>query len=78
MKIIKKGLVPEELPVQVTCNHCRSILEFLITEARFTSDQRDGDFYTINCPVCHHDINIQASVARKQWAVTNALIKTKI
>lgn len=56
MKIIRQGIDPAKQTVEVECNRCRTVIEFLPIEAKYVSDQRDGDFYQIDCPVCNHKI----------------------
>lgn len=56
MKVIKRGMPPAEKPYHVECRSCRSEIEFTRMEAKFTPDQRDGDFLTITCPVCQDEI----------------------
>ena len=52
MKIIKKGSLPEEKVKRITCRKCSTVFEFQLNEARYNIDQRDGDFYSIDCPLC--------------------------
>lgn len=52
MKIIKRGAPPSEIPLQATCHHCKTEIEFVPLEAQFIADQREGDYYRIPCPVC--------------------------
>ena len=52
MKVIKRGEIPETKPLNVTCNNCHSEIEFLPMEVKRVFDQRDGDFYQFDCPVC--------------------------
>ena len=52
MKILKLGTPPAERVYRVTCDQCKSELEFLEKEAKFNFDQRDGNFLSLNCPVC--------------------------
>lgn len=56
MKIITKGSDPSTVPMRATCSNCKTEIEFLPHEAKYTSEQRDGDFYQIACPVCSHTI----------------------
>jgi len=61
VEIIKKGTPPAEQEYTATCRNCESVLRFKRGEAKFTGDQRDGDFLTITCPVCgtyvyHHPV----------------------
>jgi RNase P subunit RPR2 len=52
MRIIKEGKLPEEILKRLTCSHCHTEFEFAMKEAKYNSDQRDGDYYTIPCPLC--------------------------
>ena len=52
VKVISKGIPPEEKPIRLICDHCKSELEFLMKEAKIHYDQRDGNFFSIECPVC--------------------------
>jgi len=60
MKIIKRGSDPRTEPIQATCRNCQTIFEFHLMEAKYSSDQRDGDFYSIACPVCNQTVTKQA------------------
>jgi RNase P subunit RPR2 len=51
MRIISKGQIPEERLVESICNKCKTVFEYALKEAKYTSD-RDGDFYTVACPLC--------------------------
>jgi RNase P subunit RPR2 len=53
MKIITKGQIPGERIHRATCNHCGTVFEFSQKEATIQSDQRDGDYMTILCPLCN-------------------------
>ena len=52
MQIIKRGQVPEEKELEATCLRCTTVIRFRAGEAKYVDDQRDGDFYQIECPVC--------------------------
>lgn len=56
MKIISQGEDPAKKVIQAKCSHCGTVVEFEQSEAKLVSDQREGDFYQIGCPVCHHTI----------------------
>lgn len=62
MKIISKGIDPKTVSIMATCTNCRTTVEFMPSEAKYTSDQRDGDFYSVICPVC--ESTIAASVRK--------------
>lgn len=52
MRIIKEGKPPKEKLLTATCRNCKTEIEFAMKEASYISDQRDGDFVSINCPIC--------------------------
>ncbi len=52
MKIIKRGKLPSQKKWRGTCRQCKTIVEALQEELSVTSDQRDGEIGTANCPVC--------------------------
>lgn len=56
MKIIKQGKLPEDKTYSGECNHCECEFEFQAKEAKYTTDQRDGDFYSIACPTCRRPV----------------------
>jgi len=56
MRIIKRGIPPEEREYQVTCHSCRTEFLFERKEATFHGDQRDGDYLEIKCPVCKKSV----------------------
>jgi hypothetical protein len=53
VKIIKAGALPSERIYTHTCHHCQTLYEFQEKDAKLTSDQRDGNFLNINCPLCN-------------------------
>ena len=52
MKIIRRGKKPEEKKAQGTCHRCNSLVEVEASECKRHSDQREGDYYSFDCPVC--------------------------
>lgn len=62
MKIIRAGKLPEQREYRTTCRKCQTFFSFLQGEAEYNSDQRDGDFYSISCPLCKNifNCNLQA------------------
>lgn len=55
MKIIKRGKLPSEGEAEWTCRNCQSAIKSKRSEGKFESDQRDGDFVRVSCPVCGHE-----------------------
>jgi hypothetical protein len=55
--IIKRGLLPEELVYQLSCDYCHSIIEFEYKEGSPNYDQKNGQpFLLFKCPVCSKTI----------------------
>lgn len=52
MRIIKQGKNPQDRPFRSTCRYCRTEFEWLPSEATLVWDQRDGNFYSLDCPTC--------------------------
>jgi hypothetical protein len=51
MEIIKRGELPNEKLIQLTCNNCKTIFKFKQGEANYSGGGNDW-CYTINCPLC--------------------------
>ena len=75
IQIIQRGVLPEAIRYKKKCRHCNTIFSFLKSDAHLTEDQRDGDFYTIKCPVCSKDCHILAG--RLEEYVPETLPKTE-
>ncbi len=60
MKILKRGLPPEERSIKASCNNCKTVVSFKPLEAQYVPDQRDGDYLRIGCPVCNRFITVAA------------------
>jgi hypothetical protein len=52
MEILEKGMPEVHRTYEGTCRGCRSRIRFRRDEARYTDDQREGAFVSIDCPVC--------------------------
>lgn len=59
MEIVRQGADPVKQHIEGECTRCRTVIKFLPVEARYVPDQRDGDFYSIQCPVCPNMITAQ-------------------
>lgn len=68
MRIITQGALPENKVYQTTCQRCTTTYEFFAHEARFVSDQREGDAYVAKCPLtgCDHE-NWVSARRNSQW-----------
>lgn len=60
IKIIKAGVLPETRQYKCTCRYCGCEFSFTAADARYTHDQRDGDFYTVQCPTCFKPVHKDA------------------
>lgn len=50
MKIIKEGTPKSQRSVQLTCPECGCVFEATKEEFTFKTDQREGDYWKIECP----------------------------
>lgn len=54
MKIIKKGdLNIAKKPLRFECKNCGTIFEAIKQEYIYCGDQREGDNWKCECPLCH-------------------------
>lgn len=51
VKIITEGALAAEKIYRQTCTSCGTIYEYARKEARYSSDQRDGDALVTDCPM---------------------------
>lgn len=58
MEILKRGTKPSEKQYEATCRNCATHVRFVAAEAVRKSDQRDGDYLAIECPVCNQSMYI--------------------
>lgn len=56
IEVIKKGIKPEDRMVQGTCSNCKSEMRWKASDGKQQSDQREGDWNEIQCPVCQHKV----------------------
>lgn len=59
MKVISRGILPEEQLYRTCCYNCKSILEYQKKEARIVTDRNEVS-YVLVCPVCSHSIYISS------------------
>lgn len=64
MRIIKKGKLPKERKAILCCDKCKTKFECSVKEMKYRFDQRDGDFYEVNCPFCREKIFVAASLVK--------------
>ncbi len=64
--IVTKRRTPlENYIFDATCVRCKSELQFQRRDGEVTSDQRDGDFVTVKCPVCGTPVHAALSKGRE-------------
>ena len=63
MKVISRGIPPQNQTYTATCRDCLSVLEFQKNEARVVDD-RNETIYVITCPVCSKEIWIASQALR--------------
>lgn len=64
IEVLKRGVTEDEKVYEAVCFSCKSHLRFKRSDAEYVSDQRDGDYLKINCPVCRGMVTEQASSGR--------------
>lgn len=52
MKIIKKGILPDEYVALITCSYCNCRFECTKSEGKYISDTRNESCFQLNCPTC--------------------------
>ena len=63
MKVVSRGILPENTNYTVTCRKCVSVLEFQKSDARIVNDRNDM-CYVLKCPVCSNEIWISSTALR--------------
>jgi hypothetical protein len=58
MEIIFEGVIPEEKVRRARCTNCNTIFDFKQSEGKIQHDPREGDYLSINCPLCKKQINL--------------------
>lgn len=64
MKILEKGTPPKERKYVLTCYNCQTKFEFLEKEGKLVCDQRDGNYLSIDCPVCNQPVSTKIQTLR--------------
>lgn len=60
MKVIKKGKIPEEVAVRVTCGHCKTIFEYDKKDVKWDNEDTIGSRQCcyVLCPICTKAIGV--------------------
>lgn len=55
VEILRKGRLPGDDKYTTACHKCGTVFSFLRKEAEHkpATDQREADYLSINCPLCH-------------------------
>lgn len=63
MEILSVGKLPSEKEYTTTCGSCHTRFKFKRGEASYHSDQRDGDYLLIRCPLagCGKNATVQVN-----------------
>lgn len=56
IEVTKPGVLPETIKRSGKCNYCGCEFTFTTADARYSSDQRDGDALVVPCPTCTRDV----------------------
>ena len=57
MKIIKKGIHPDNVEYEATCRYSGTVFSFSKKEARHhAGDYRSDAFLQIDCPICNKQV----------------------
>lgn len=56
IKIITKGVNPKAILLRGSCYNCKTVVECSKDDAKNTYDQRDGNSWSVVCPVCSGSI----------------------
>lgn len=55
IEVLNRGQPPSDRVFEGMCTNCRSTLRCTRADVReFQTNQRDGDYGHIECPVCHY------------------------
>jgi hypothetical protein len=66
IKIVRRGELPEEKIYRGTCSYCKTEFTFNGSDGKFRSDQRDGDYYEIDCPLCCRGVFASTTPVKSQ------------
>lgn len=58
MKVIKEGTPPSEYEFRGECSHCKTVVQFKASEAKYYS-HRNETYYSVNCPRCPKTITVE-------------------
>lgn len=56
IEIVRRGKPKEEKEYQAGCRYCGTIIKFKRGDAKYQSDQREGDYLVVDCPICTRQI----------------------
>lgn len=61
--IITRGIAPRDIYMRSTCSRCGTVFEYQALDAKKVEDSRDGDYYSIKCPLdwCNNIVGATAA-----------------
>jgi hypothetical protein len=59
IKILKQGRLPEEVTYKFGCNNCATEFTAQKKDCKAGSDQRDGPWLEVACPLCNKQVTSQ-------------------
>lgn len=65
-EILVMGKLPGENKHRARCKYCGTVFRFLRSEATYESDQRDGDYLAIKCPLCKTSVSVDVKASRER------------
>lgn len=60
IEIIEQGVNPEEKTYEAECRTCKTKYRLKKGDARYNSDQKDGDYLSFRCKVCPEIVTVRA------------------
>lgn len=63
IEITKRGSLPGDRKASAECRNCSTQFTFQQSDAAFHSDQRDGDYYSVPCPLCSTSVIVSSAIA---------------
>lgn len=56
IEIIKPGRLPQAQPMRFECTNCHCEFSATAMDATEVDDQREGNYYVVDCPTCKRPV----------------------
>jgi DNA-directed RNA polymerase subunit RPC12/RpoP len=56
IEVIRQGKKPGDRLCRGICNNCGTEVKHLVSDGKYQSCQRDGEWVVVKCPTCGKDI----------------------